>query len=373
MKEASRNALVGLFVLGSLASLAALMVMFGEKPSWLGGQQWELKITDLREIRGINEGTPVLLNGVEIGRVARLEFKDVDRPGKGVVVICSIKERYSVPKRSRAKLFGATLGLGGGSIHIVVEPTADMEALPKDAAIIEGEPASLFNEIITKEFTDSIERTVDHIGNLAAAATPVAENLDRLLKQRTIAEVSQPGAAQAGVVSNLSTLVERLDVLVADVDSVLGDEHVQADVKAAVRDLKDATEHIKHTAETWNRESVRLSTNLNDGIDRTEANLDRSFDKLSSVLQNLDDSTKRLSVVMEGVAKGEGTLGLLARDPRLYEEGVLALQRLADLIESIRRITGKVERDGYFTVGQTTAVGTFTKDFPVGENSAAPK
>lgn len=370
MKETGRNALVGLFVLGSLASLATLMVMFGEKPTWLGGQQWNLKITGLREIRGINEGVAVFMNGVEIGRVERLEFRIPERPGLGVVVICKIKERYSVPARATAKLYGAALGFGTGSVHIVVDPNLDMAPLPKDGATIPGEAASLFGEIITKEFTDSFQRTVDHIGNLASRATPVMEHLDVLLQQRSIADVDKP---QADVVANVSTMVERLDRFVADMDVVIGDKTVQEDVRAAVHDMKAAAENLRKTAETWNRESERLSANLNEGIDKTEANLDRSFERLSSVLENLDDSTKRLSVIMDGVAKGEGTAGMLARDPRLYEEAVLALQRLSDLLASIRRISGKIEQDGYITIGQSTGVGTFTKEFPVGEKAAAPR
>ncbi len=366
MKEATRNSLVGMFVMASLACLAALMVMFGEKPTWLGGQQWQLKISGMREIRGVNEGTPVFLNGVEIGRVARLEFNNPDRPGLGVRVICNIKDKYTVPARSTAKLYGATLGLGGGSIHILVEPGTDVAPLPKDAAEIRGEPASLFSEIITRDFLDSFERTVDHIGNLASAAVPVMDSLEKLLQERKIIDVDRP---DSGVVANVSTMIERVDSLVANVNEVLGDENVQEDIKSVARDLKTTAESLKSTAELWNVETTRLTTNLNEAIDGTEARLDLSFDKLQSTLESLDDSARHLAVVMEGVSRGEGTLGLLARDPRLYEEAVLALQRLAETLASIGRITGKIERDGYITVGQTTAVGTFTKDFPVGEKA----
>jgi hypothetical protein len=366
MKDSTRNSLVGFFVLASLACLASLMVMFGEKPTWLGGQQWELKISGLREIRGIAEGTPVFLNGVEIGRVARLEFNNPNRPGLGVRVICHIKDQYTVPARSIAKLYGAALGLGGGSIHILVDPGSDMAQLPRDAAEIRGEPASLFSEIITRDFLDSFERTVDHIGNLASAATPVMDSLEKLLQERRIIDVDNP---DAGMAANFSTMIERVDALVANVNEVLGDENVQEDVKSAARDLKSTAESLKATAELWNSETVRLTTNVNEAIDKTEANLDRSFDKLQSTLESLDESARQLTLVMGGISRGEGTIGLLAKDPRLYEEAVLALQRLADVLASIGRITGKVERDGHITIGQTTAVGTFTKDFPVGEKA----
>ena len=68
MKEHRRNVLVGTFMVAGLGALGVLMVMFGEAPEWLGGAEWELEI-QVRQLRGAAEGTPVNLNGVQIGRV----------------------------------------------------------------------------------------------------------------------------------------------------------------------------------------------------------------------------------------------------------------------------------------------------------------
>ena len=95
MKEGSRNLLVGVFVLSSFAVLGVLMTWFGEAPSWLGGSEWELRITDVAELSGVAEGSPVHLNGVEIGRVKRLEFEDPGRPGLGVVVVAGIRKTHT--------------------------------------------------------------------------------------------------------------------------------------------------------------------------------------------------------------------------------------------------------------------------------------
>ena len=76
MNETSRNFWVGLFVVLSLGALGVLMVWFGEAPSWLGSGEWTLRIEGVKELRGIGDGSPVTLNGVEIGRVNRLEFED---------------------------------------------------------------------------------------------------------------------------------------------------------------------------------------------------------------------------------------------------------------------------------------------------------
>ncbi len=369
MKEGTRNLLVGLFVVSSFIVLGLLMVWFGEAPSWLGGSEWTLRITGVQELSGIGEGSLVNLNGVEVGRVKALEFEDPERPDRGVAIVTRIKNRYSIPQGAYAKVYGATLGFGTGRIELCVKPGVRVEPLPKEFALIRGEMHSIVGEIIDKELVGSVEQTITHIGNLAEAMKPVAKNVAELLEQRTVADVSQPDAAERGITANVATMIERIDNLAAHINAVLGDEHMQEDVKAAVGDLKDATEELRETVALWKTESRRISDNVNAGIDRTGEDLEQSFVKLNEVLDHLDDATKSMAVMLHQVAQGQGTAGLLARDERLYEAAVVSMERLSELIATVQRIAGKIEEDGYITIGRKTPVGTLTKDFPVGERT----
>jgi hypothetical protein len=183
-----------------------------------------------------------------------------------------------------------------------------------------------------------------------------------MLEQRSVADVS---GEDAQVEANLSTVIERIDNLVAYLNTVLGDEDVQGDVKAAVRDLKSATESLRETFSIWQRESLRVSENLNAGIDRTEEQLEESFARLQGVLDNLDAASTSLARVLADVEQGSGTAGLLVHDARLYEAAVLSFERLAEAVGTLQRILGKIEEDGYINVGKVTPVGTITKKFPV--------
>lgn len=363
MKEPTRNLLVGTFVLTSLVMLAVLLVWFGEAPSWLGGSEWALRITGTRNLSGIGEGCPVRLNGIEIGRVKSLEFQDPERPDQGVEIVAMIKNLYSVPRGATAKIYGATLGFGTGHIAIEVEG-ADTGSLPKENAQIFGEMRSMIGELINKDLFDELTRTINHIGNLTAEWTPVGSNLAGLLEKRSIDEVNRPGAEQRGVFPNFSTVVQRLDALLANLNGILGDDNVQDEVKASIGNIKSATEELRDTVALWKTESQRISDNINRGIDNTEADLSRVLSRLSVVLEHLEDASKSIARTMDQVATGQGTAGLLVRDDRLYEAAVLSLERLADAIGSLQRIFGKIERDGYITVGQAPT-GFFRKKIPV--------
>ena len=363
MTETKRNLAVGSFVVASLVVLATLMAWFGETPEWLGGNEWKLEIIGTRDLRGIAQGTPVQLNGVEIGRVKDLRFSDSQRPDLGVVVVTGIKNQYTVPQGAIARLYGATLGFGAGRVEIVVEPDVNRPPLDKEGAQIRGEMRSLVGEFITKDMVDSVQRTINNIGDLAGEATPVARNFSRFLEERPVAQVSRPDTQMT---ANITTVVERLDHLVANLNEVLGDVNVQGDVKDVVRDVKAAAESLKETFALWESQSQRTADHVNSGIDNVEANFDRSFVKLNQVLDHLDDGATSLARTMHEVAEGKGTAGLLVRDDRLYEAAVLSLRRFSEAMASLNAILGKIERDGYITVGSAKdPTGLITKAIPL--------
>ena len=367
MREGTRNALVGLFVCASLIVFGALMVMFGEMPSWLISNEWELRIVGVSGLRGIGDGSPVSLNGVEIGRVDRLEFQRPDRPDRGAIIVVNIKREYIVPRGARAKVYGATFGIGTGHVDIMVAETGSMDPLPTDGGSISGEMASMIGEIITKGMVDSFERTIVNIGDFADSGTDVAKNVAELLEARPVDRVDYPPTPSDRVPANLATLIERIDDLAKHLNTVLGDVQVQEDVRGMVTDLKAATEGLRDLVAQWKTETTRIAENLNTGIDRTDENLNAAITNLIAATEKLDDTVKDLASIMHGISQGEGTLGLLVRDPRVYESGNLALERIAEWVASLQRITDKIERDGYITLAQTTALGTFKKDFPIGQ------
>lgn len=361
MNEAARNFWVGTFVVVSLIVLATLMAWFGETPDWLGGNEWTLRIIGVKELTGVDPGASVRLNGVEIGRVRALEFADPNRADQGVFIIARINERYKIPQSATARVYGATLGFGGGRIEIVVDPMKPYTPIDPENAEIYGEMRSIIGELITKDMIDSVRRTIDNIGDFAGAATPVAGNLAKILEPRSVADV---GAAGSELKPNVSTVVERLDNLVENVNTVLGDVNVQDDVKGAVRDLKTAVTDLKATAEVWKVESKKVADNLNQGIDATEEHLGQSFRKLNQVLDDLDTSAKDLASIFHAINQGEGTAGRFVRDERLYESGVLALQRFTDSMATLDRILGNIEEKGAIPLSLGSS-GILKKDIPI--------
>jgi len=67
-------------------------------------------------------------------------------------------------------------------------------------------------------------------------------------------------------------------------------------------------------------------------------------------MSNLDKASQAL-------AEGEGTVGMLLHDPRLYEAALLSIERITDALDRVRRILDRWEHQGYIEFKAHQAVG----------------
>ena len=363
MKETKRNILVGLFMLTGLGVLGALMLLFGERPEWLGGQEYVLEIR-VEQLGGAAEGTPVRLNGVEIGRVESLRFEDPTRPDRGVSIVALIRKRYFVPSGARAVIYEAELGIGRGRIDILVPPGGGGEPLPQDGqASIRGEMESMIRDIIPKSLLDSLERTIVLIGNFAGELTPVATDLHDLLKKNPVELVDNPDELKR-TTANFSTVVERVDQSLRHVNDVLGDPEVKSGVRESIVNVRRMTDDgraafadLRETAGTLKLGTARITTSVEQGVADVRQRMNVIGDKAVPVLENAAQLTANLNRASVDLAEGQGTAGKFLRDDRLYEKLVLFTERITDLVDIIRRIAAKTERQGYLDISAKTGVG----------------
>ena len=368
MSEARRNMLIGLFMVGGLGALGFLMVVFGEAPSWLGGAEWDLKI-NVKEIAGVDEGTPIYLNGIKIGRVVALDFVNSSEPEKGVEIVGRIKNQFSVPRGARAVCMGPAMGLGRGSVEIFAEG-AGMEPLPPGGRIV-GISKNPLEDIIPESLVSSFEGTVIRIGNFAETLTPVADDLHQILRIRTVAEVdSQQSAAQ--VTANLYTAIERLDTALKNINAIVGDAELRQGLLQAVKDLRTMTEDGKtafadlsrHDCQSQDRtlRALRIawrrqSTTSTGASHRSPTRPCRSS---TTRRERLPISKSFRRGLLTGAARSDACL----TDERLHEALLLTIERFRDFIDSMRRLTDRFEQKGRISLD----VGGIPVDKPIPQN-----
>ena len=263
--QAGRELRVGIFVaVGLLAVVVSLFLM--TDPATLRGRY--ILVTSVADAGGIRKGDPVLMRGVNVGRVS-----DFAMTLEGSVDISlEIEGQWGIPKDSKTKLAGA--GLFGG----------------RNMEILQGESPEM-----------------------AAAGD-------------TITGTGQSG----GVIESAEALGQTAEDVLAQVRKVLDDPTVNS-VRASAADLQGLLVQLRSIATLQRDQLSVLTASLNRSAEGLEAaagsgpdvaNLvaraDSAVTALSRTSGNLDRAVGSLDVVLRRMEAGEGTLGRLSKDDSLY-------------------------------------------------------
>ncbi len=329
-----RNVLIGLFVLGAIAGLGILLVKFGESQRWFGNRY--LLSAKFERITGVREGTEVDLAGVWIGNVKKIELYKKERPNEGVMVVMEISKDYLVPQASVANVIPPLMGQ---PVVNIMPPVALTEPLPTDGTgVIYGKMVNPLEQIVDPKLMATLEKTTGQIGELARSLTPAAQDIHELLKKRTTKEVDTATQQAEELSANLYTAVERLHNVLKHFDTVLGDPNVQSNVKETLANFRATSEEAKLAVEGFKKFSEGMqqtATRAAEVVDKFGGTVDvtrKHIDDLGkSLMANSDRLAKLLDYMVAAgrdLNEGKGTLGMLLRDERLYEELLLTIQRL---------------------------------------------
>jgi hypothetical protein len=355
MTERRQQILVGLFVLCGLVALGIMTIMFGEAPQWLSGARYYRLTISFNELSDVQQGTAVRMRGIMIGRVESLEFKNRDHPEQGTYVIVDIDSQYVIPVGSKAKVRPAAIGFGRSDIVIEVPSVADRGLLPSDGtAMMLGEVGSPLDSIIPERIVSTLETTAARIGDLAKDLTPVAGDLHQILRMRPIEELEQAKVEGKPLTPNLSSAVQRLYLVLTHLDMVIGNPAVRSNLEVAIENFKDVSVDAKAAAK-----DIRAFAERGGVVEaKMEDTLDTAKDRINDLARKLMHNSDQLAVMLEHLSKasadlseGQGTLGLLLRDPKLYDELVFTIRKVKEAVGEIQALVDKLQQKGLWYKG----------------------
>jgi phospholipid/cholesterol/gamma-HCH transport system substrate-binding protein len=278
--KAARDLRVGIFVLlGFIAVVAALFLL--TDPASLRGRY--LLITAVTDAGGVRRGDPVLMKGVNIGRVSGFEMT----PDEMVTITMEIEGQWDIPRDSRTLLAGAGL-LGGQTLEIQRGTSAEM-AEPMDTLRGAGEAIGI----------------MESAQSVTARADQVLIQLNKALDDGTVSSVR-------GSAADLQILMTDLRGLAAAQRSQLGQLTASLNRTAAGFEPSGAAA----------RQVLARADSAAIALNRTSVTLDRAATSLEAVMGRLNT--------------GEGTLGKLSRDDSLYVNLNRAALEIGNLAADIR-------------------------------------
>ena len=267
-----REAWVGLFVIAGVAAILTVLAVMTNAALFRGRY---IIVTNVPDAGGIRKGDPVLMRGVNIGRVIKFGISQ-----HNVDIRLEIEGEYRVPKDSRVEVRSA--GILGGSVADVI-PGQSTENVGWGDRLPGKTGAGLF----------------DKMDELAGQADKVAGKMQNLLSNQMVSDV-HGGAANAR--QSLQSL-----------QAILNEQ--RADMRALTASLRRSAEGVEKVA-------------TGPEIEQTVKRVDALVARLDGTVDTLDKSSKSVQSILDRIDRGEGTLGKLANDEELYKNANEAVANL---------------------------------------------
>jgi phospholipid/cholesterol/gamma-HCH transport system substrate-binding protein len=279
--EQKQEVTVGFLVIVAVVIFAGGFAWLSGKPL-LGGRQITVSAR-FSDVRGLSQGDPVLTSGLQVGRVASVELEDVGMV-KVVLLLDTDDWRPGIDASASVKSFDFL-----GTKFVDYNPGVSEQLLTADQ-IIPG----------TRE-VDALEGASGLADQAAAVLTGVQAFVDESVLSELMATLQAARSA-------LETLTE------------IGQGRIVDDASAAIATMANAATRVD-------------SLLANPGLERSVNQLDEVTTSLQEMADGLAGTTNALSRILDGVERGEGSLGMALRDTALYHntnEMLLALTRLLD-------------------------------------------
>jgi virulence factor Mce-like protein len=299
MSESRLQIKVGLFVFVGLVLLAALLLMFS-KGTTFQGMTYVVKLKS-DNVGGIKSGANVLVSGVPVGRVSRVELNE---DGKSVTIYLKILQKFRIVGDARFEIeqFGFL-----GDQYIAIYPGAGRGPQLKDGDEVQCDPPFNMQEAVAKA-AETISRVGQAATNVNAAVSDVRQFV---LTERTL--------------TNLAAAVDQFTVLTADALNAVS--NINALVSANRLPATAAVSNLNF----FSSQLTSLGTRMNTLVTNNEADL-------TLTIKNIETASGQLTNVLRELQVGDGLAGRLLSDPKLAGNFEQVVKNLSVTSSNLNRL-----------------------------------
>jgi len=272
------------------------------------------------DINGLEESSPVTLNGYKIGTVSRIGFVP-EKTGE-LEVRLSIEAQVNLPLNTTAEIYNSDL-LGTKAIRLI---TGD------------GESFTLKGDTLKGQIEIALQ---DQIGEQLYPLKEKAENLmvsiDSVLSiiQNTFNSSFSNDLGES--VRHINNTLGALDTMVAKKDGSLAG--TMANIESITRNLVKNNEELTRTLENL--------ASVSDSIAQSN---------IRSSINNLDQSLANLNSILLKINEGTGTAGKIVNNDSLYYQFTKTIESLNLLLSDMQMNPKRYVHFSLFDRGKTVVV-----------------
>lgn len=288
---------------GILAALAIALLIIGY--NFLKGNSIFSSETNLlaryTRVDGLTVSKPILINGYQIGRVAKLQLE----PGGTILATLSINSKYEIPENSIARLEGTDL-LGSKAIVMSLGNSKKM-----------AEDGYLLNANVEKGLMEQVQPVQKKAELIIGKMDSILSSVNSILNPNFQKNVDKSFSSIAGTLASLETTSKKVDGLV-------GSE--SARIEAIFKNVEGITANLNNN----NKKISDILTNINTVTDKfAAANFKQTLDNANNAIADLQS-------VISGIKDGKGSLGLLLNDTKMYDNLNSASKNLDELMIDLK-------------------------------------
>jgi phospholipid/cholesterol/gamma-HCH transport system substrate-binding protein len=302
METKSQNVLVGAFVLAGILGFITIAV-------WLSGTRTDVALYQSNfagPVVGLASGTPVRYNGIDIGRVSKVDL-DPDDPKR---VVALLEVRPDLPIRQDSIASVESEGLTGGSY-------VEIEGGNRDAPLLEQRsgppyPAIASRNSAFQQFKQDAPRLLSALNKTAERASDLLNDENREAVARTLASLtaasdrlSQVLLSADKAVRSIDDAVGKIGMLSEDVSSALSDSKAEiktsaAQVNQAFVSIDIAAKRVDRLGTNLDNAVTSLKTDVKDGIGQLNQFLGEGRSMVESVTQLSEDLRRQPTQLLFG-------------------------------------------------------------------------
>ena len=259
------------------------------------------------KVNGLMRSNPVTINGLNVGKVSNISFKN--DTSRFLVVELSISHDLPIPKNSIARIYSSDL-LGSKAVEILLGNSTVYAT--KGDTLRSDAKASLEDEVNRQVLPLKLKAE-----SLMGSFDTLISVLNEVMNEKTRDNLIKS-------FESIRNTIKHLEITTSSIDTIVSSQ--KGRMSEIIINIESITRNIKNNNQQISSAIHNVST-MTDTL--AAANLSKTISTTQRALQNFEQITDKIN-------KGKGTMGMLINNDSLYKQLEGSSRNLNLLLEDMK-------------------------------------